>query len=185
MAESNTTQQSFLIVDDDNMLRTRLARAMESRGYRALPAANYDEVIDILRHEKPDLASIDLNMPGESGIEVLKTLKEKSPHTRAVIVTGFGSIPSAVEAVQLGAIDYLNKPTDADQILATLLGEEVINNDDDNDDAASFRPQTLAESEWEHIHRVLTDCGDNISEAARQLGIPRRTLQRKLKKRAP
>lgn len=174
--------QTILIIDDDEMLRLRLARAMESRGFRVFMAADFNEAVTVLENVKPDFAVLDLNMPGRSGMEVLEQLVQLSPQTRTVVVTGYGSITTAVEAVRLGAFNYLTKPTDAEEILGALSGSSFEHH---SHDKPVYKPQTLAESEWEHIHRVLTDCGDNISEAARQLGIPRRTLQRKLKKRAP
>lgn len=180
--EPNGEGQSFLIIDDDEMLRMRLARAMESRGFRVFMAADYDEAISLLQNVSPEFAVLDLKMPGRSGLEVLEKMVELSPKTKTVVVTGYGSITTAVEAVRMGAFNYLTKPTDAEEILGALSGETFEHH---SQDKPNYKPQTLAESEWEHIHRVLTDCGDNISEAARQLGIPRRTLQRKLKKRAP
>lgn len=181
-AATTPLEGSFLIVDDDEMLRTRLARAVESRGFSASTAADYEEGVSVLKRFRPEYAVVDLNMPGKNGLDFLQALQQLSPHTRAVMVTGFGSIPTAVEAMRLGAYNYLAKPADADQIMAAL---SLVEGDVKRNSKPRYRPQTLAESEWEHIHRVLSDCGENISEAARQLGIPRRTLQRKLKKRAP
>ncbi|MCA8983860.1 MAG: response regulator [Planctomycetaceae bacterium] len=174
--------ETFLVVDDDELLRGRLARALHVRGYRPLVAGNFDEAMDVLALEQPHYAVVDLNMPGRSGLELLAEIQRKSPKTRCVMLTGYGSITTAVEAMRAGAWNYVTKPADAEQILAAFQdspergGRSV---------EIQYKPQTLAETEWDHIHRVLADCGDNISEAARQLGIPRRTLQRKLKKRAP
>ena len=133
--------------------------------------------------KQPELAVIDLKMPGKSGLDVLSELRKVSPHTRAVILTGFGSISNAVEAVKLGAVNYLTKPADADEILAALM----LDSGQSSNDAPSneFQPPSLAAAEWEHIQRVLSECDGTISEAARLLDIPRRTLQRKLKKMAP
>jgi len=173
---------TFLVVDDDEMLRNRLGRALLSRGYRPVVAGDYDQALEIVRSDQPRWAIIDLNMPGRSGLELLQAIQQISPQTRSVMVTGFGSITTAVEAMRAGAWNYVTKPADVDQILAAFSesperGSRQVE--------IQYKPQTLAETEWDHIHRVLADCGDNISEAARQLGIPRRTLQRKLKKRAP
>lgn len=175
-------EETFLVVDDDEMLRNRLGRALLSRGYRPLIASDYDQAIEILRAEKPWRAIIDLNMPGRSGLELLQTIQQFSPQTRSVMLTGYGSITTAVEAMRAGAWNYVTKPADVDQILAAFQDSPDQGN---RQGEIQYKPQTLAETEWDHIHRVLSDCGDNISEAARQLGIPRRTLQRKLKKRAP
>jgi len=174
--------ETYLVVDDDELLRTRLARALHSRGYRPLMASNYDEAMEILQTEQPDYAIVDLNMPGKSGLDLLEAMQEISPDTRCVMLTGYGSITTAVESMRAGAWNYVTKPADVDQILSSFSetperGSRSVE--------IQYKPQTLAETEWDHIHRVLADCGDNISEAARQLGIPRRTLQRKLKKRAP
>jgi two-component system response regulator RegA len=170
--------RSILIVDDDQFLRTRLGRAMETRGMRVYLAADYDEAMLVSQKIAIEFAIVDLNMPGKTGMELLKRIKETTPQMRVVMVTGYGSIPTAVEAIRLGAFNYVTKPADADEILSSLANQHI-------EQPVTYKPQTLAESEWEHIHKVLSDCGDNISEAARRLGIPRRTLQRKLKKRAP
>ncbi len=172
----------FLIVDDDELLRTRLARAIISRGFRAITACDYSEAMRHLDAEKPQYAVVDLNMPGRSGIELLESITQFSPYTRCVMLTGYGSITTAVEAMRAGAWNYVTKPADTDQILSAFNSRPERGS---RSVEIQYKPQTLAETEWEHIQRVLADCGENISEAARQLGIPRRTLQRKLKKRAP
>lgn len=172
----------FLIVDDDELLRTRLARAIISRGFRAVTACDFDEAIMQLNVEKPRYAIVDLNMPGRSGLELLETFSQHSPETRSVMLTGYGSITTAVEAMRAGAWNYVTKPADVEQILSAFSSTPERGN---RSIELQYKPQTLAETEWEHIQRVLADCGANISKAARELGIPRRTLQRKLKKRAP
>ena len=172
----------FLIVDDDEMLRTRLARAVQARGYRVAVAEGYDQAIAAIEQEKPGYALVDLNMQGRSGLELLETISQISPQTKCVMLTGYGSITTAVEAMRAGAWNYVTKPADVDQILSAFHSVPERGN---RSVEIQYKPQTLAETEWEHIQRVLADCGENISEAARQLGIPRRTLQRKLKKRAP
>lgn len=176
------TGQSLLLVDDDDTLRSRLARALVSRGIRVLQAANYDEAIEHLTLEKPQKAVIDLKMPGTTGLALLGELKRRSPSTDVVILTGYGSIANAVDAMRAGAANYLTKPADADQILAAFRAPSP---PDADSEATEITAPSLAEAEWNHIQQVLSDCGGNLSQAARMLGIPRRTLQRKLKKMAP
>ena len=169
-----------LIVDDSDLYRDRLAEAIGDRGYRVLTADGFDAALDAFRTERPGLAVVDLKMPGRSGLELVNTLREVSPETKCVVVTGFGSIANAVDAIHAGAVNYVTKPADADEILAALHrgeGEPV--------GPKEYNPPTLAENEWEYIQQVLADCGGNISQTARILGIERRTLQRKLKKMRP
>ena len=169
-----------LIVDDSDLYRDRLAEAIRERGYRVLTAHDYDAAVEQVRRQPPGLAVVDLKMPGRSGLEVVRTLREISPETKCVVVTGFGSIANAVDAIHAGALNYVTKPADADEILAALHrgeGEPV--------GPKEYNPPTLAENEWEYIQQVLADCGGNISQTARILGIERRTLQRKLKKMRP
>ena len=169
----------ILVVDDDEALRAQLERAFSARGLRVMTAGNFGEVANCLDRDLPDLAVIDLKMPRKSGLEVLQLLRDRSPATRAIVLTGYGSIANAVEAVRLGAVDYVTKPADADQILLSLTGDET------RGDSEEFQRASLAETEWNHIQKVLADCDGNITHAAKILDIPRRTLQRKLKKRAP
>ena len=169
-----------LIVDDSDLYRDRLAEAVRERGYRVLTADGYDAAVEQVRRQPPGLAVVDLKMPGRSGLELVRTLRELSPETKCVVVTGFGSIANAVDAIHAGALNYVTKPADADEILAALHrgeGEPV--------GPKEYNPPTLAENEWEYIQQVLADCGGNISQTARILGIERRTLQRKLKKMRP
>lgn len=169
---------SILIIDDDDILRTRLEKAFSNRGYRVYSANGFVSAVERMKATQPDFAVIDLKMPDGTGLDLLDEFRKSSPHTKTVIVTGYGNIANAVEAVKRGAIEYLTKPTDADQIL-TALQQEV------NTPATELQTASLAEAQWEHIQRVLNDCNGNITEAARRLDIPRRTLQRKLKKLAP
>jgi two-component system, response regulator RegA len=158
---------SLLIVDDDEVFRHRLARAMRERGLEVREAASYAAgVVEAQRAEPPELAVVDLKMPGESGL--------------VLVLTGYGSIATAVEAIKLGASNYLAKPADAEEILRAL-GEATVGAAAPDGGATP----SLARAEWEHIQRVLTDCAGNISEAARRLGIHRRSLQRKLSKYPP
>jgi two-component system response regulator RegA len=166
--------RSVLIVDDDEAFRERLVRAMRDRGYEATGVADHVAAIDAAREESPELAVVDLRLPGESGLAVVRDLKALDSSTVVIVLTGYGSIATAVESIKLGAASYLTKPADADQIVAALEGTQP------PEDAQA---PSLARVEWEHIHRVLADCGGNVSQAARVLGIHRRSLQRKLAKR--
>lgn len=171
--------KSILVVDDDDILRSRLEKAFVKRGYEVYVAEGFDAALRLATVYQPDRAVLDLKMPGRSGLEVLREIRSASPKTQCVILTGYGSITNAVEAVKLGAVGYVTKPADADQVLSAF---------EDNKNGTptpDFPPPSLAEAQWEHIQRVLADSGGNISEAARRLDIPRRTLQRKLKKNAP
>tara|TARA_R110002049_G_scaffold309268_1_gene519499 strand:- start:1005 stop:1637 length:633 start_codon:yes stop_codon:yes gene_type:complete len=173
---------SILLVDDTLVLRERMSLAMEQRGFRVETAGNFDEAVDVFRRRPTDLAVLDLRMPGRSGLELLRKLLQIAPETRVIILSGFGSIPASIDAVRAGAVNFLSKPADADDILSAFMrGDEP----SVPDGAIAFPAPSLARNEWEHIHRVLSDCGGNISEAARRLGIHRRSLQRKLRKRAP
>ncbi len=174
---------SILIVDDTLVLRDRLAMAFRQRGFRVETASNYDEALVVFADRPTQLAVLDLRMPGRSGLELLQRIKAKSPTTQVVMLSGFGSIAAGIDAIRAGAVNFLSKPSDADEILAAFARGEGANvAAADGDD---FPAPSLARAEWEHIHRVLSDCGGNISEAARRLGIHRRSLQRKLRKRAP
>ncbi len=172
---------TLLIVDDDEVLRSQLSRAIGARGLQVTAAADYGEAVAQVSSFTPDFAVVDLKMPGKSGLEVLAEIRRQSPRTKTVVLTGYGSITNAVEAMRLGAINYVTKPADADQILEAF--EEGTSGQLATEPAEFTRP-SLAESEWNHIQRVLADCNGNITRAARVLDVPRRTLQRKLKKRA-
>jgi two-component system response regulator RegA len=169
-----TEGRSLLIVDDDAPFRDRLVRAMRDRGFDATGVADHAAAIEAARIESPEFALVDLRLPGPSGLAVVRDLKAVDASTVIVVLTGYGSIATAVEAVKLGAANYLTKPADADQIVAAFDGTEPPDEP---------RAPSLARVEWEHIQRVLTDCGGNVSQAARVLGIHRRSLQRKLAKR--
>ena len=173
---------SILLVDDTFVLRERLSLAMQQRGFRVETAGNFDEALEVFTQRPTELAVLDLRMPGKSGLELLKRLLKIQPATRIIMLSGFGSIPASIDAVRAGAVNFLSKPADADDILTAFVrGDEP----SVPDGAVAFPAPSLARNEWEHIHRVLSDCGGNISEAARRLGIHRRSLQRKLRKRAP
>jgi two-component system response regulator RegA len=169
-----TDARSLLIVDDDGAFRERLVRAMRDRGFEATGVGDHRSAIDAARDETPELALVDLRLPGESGLAVVRDLKALDASTVVVVLTGYGSIVTAVESIKLGAASYLTKPADADQIVAAFDGTQP------PDEAQA---PSLARVEWEHIQRILADCSGNVSQAARVLGIHRRSLQRKLSKR--
>jgi len=179
---SDSSKQSLLLVDDDEVFRTRMARAFVERGYEVASAHDFDSAVAHAKVESPELAVLDLKMPGKSGLELVKALLEIDPQTKIVVLTGYGSIATAIDAVRLGATYYLQKPADADEILAAFARGQAPPLDPPESD---YRAPSLARAEWEHINRVLSDCGGNISEAARRLGIHRRSLQRKLQKYPP
>jgi two-component system, response regulator RegA len=174
-----TVGGAILLVDDDEIFRERLARALRGRGYDVETAADHDGALSAAGTRKPDYAVVDLRMPGLSGLALIAPLRAIAPGARIVVLTGYGSITSAVEALRAGAHDYLSKPVDADQVIAALTGAAP------RAEAAVPPSPTLARAEWEHIQRILADTNQNISEAARRLGITRRTLQLKLKKYPP
>lgn len=173
---------SMLIVDDDEILRERLARAFRDRGMEVRTASNYDDAMAAARAESPELAVVDLRMPGKNGLEVVRDLKAIDQHTRIVVLTGYGSIATAVDAVRLGATYYLPKPADADDIIAAFRRGDAPPLEAP---VSEHHVPSLARAEWEHINRVLSDCNGNISEAARRLKLHRRSLQRKLQKYPP
>ena len=184
--------RSILLVDDDDTFRERMARALRERGFVAVTAADMRAALSAATAAPPDFAVVDMRMPGGSGQEVIEGLFAISPETRIVVLSGYGSIASAVEAMHKGARNYLSKPIDADELVAALLkvdgeGQHDHQNQQGHQPNAAAPEVTpsLARAEWEHIQRVLSDCGGNVSEAARRLGIARRTLQLKLKKYPP
>jgi two-component system response regulator RegA len=177
---TDDVRASILLVDDDDTFRNRLARAFAERGYDVRTAGDHGAAIASAREDSPQFAVVDLKMPGRSGLEVVRDLKAIDDTTKVVVLTGYGSFTTAVDAVKLGATHYLPKPADADEILAALLRDEV-----EPAGPQDFPAPSLARAEWEHIQRVLGDAGGNISEAARRLGMHRRSLQLKLRKNPP
>lgn len=171
----------ILVVDDDRVLRERLARAFEDRGFEVDSAGDADEALAAVEKAEPDRAVVDLRMPGRSGLELVREMRERLPDANIVVLTGYGSIASAVDAMKLGATNYLSKPADADDVLAAF--ESAV--EDDASPETGIEAPSLARAEWEHINRVLADCDGNVSEAARRLGLHRRSLQRKLAKMPP
>jgi two-component system response regulator RegA len=179
------TGGGLLLVDDDEVFRERLGRALRARGYDVATAGDHEAALALGRRQRFDFAVVDLRMPSGSGLALIEPLRALAPGARIVVLTGYGSIASAVEALRLGAHDYLAKPVDADDIISALGGEGARPAPATATAGTATATPTLARAEWEHIQRVLADCGNNISEAARRLGITRRTLQLKLKKYPP
>ncbi len=178
------TGRTLLVVDDDEIFRTRLARAMRARGFvHVLEAQDYASAMAHARCESIGLATVDLRMPGEGGLELVRDLLALRPGALVVVLTGYGSIATTVDAIQLGAAHYLPKPADADDVLNAFL--RASSPPLDPPDPTYDHAPSLERAEWEHINRVLADCGGNISEAARRLGIHRRSLQRKLQRFPP
>jgi two-component system, response regulator RegA len=171
-----TAPITLMIVDDDERLRERLGQAFAERGLHVLLAADHAEAMAHATDHTIDRAVVDLRMPGPHGLAVVQGLVERNPDVEIVVVTGYGSIATAIEAMRLGARDYLTKPAHADRILAAFDSEPEPTQD------LEFDVPSLAKLEREHIERVLRDCGGNVSRAARVLGVHRRTLQYKLAK---
>lgn len=172
---------TLLLVDDDAVFRERLARAFRERGFVVETHGSADAAMAVDTSESPEFAVVDLRMPGASGLDLVRHLHLRDPATRIVVLTGYGSIATAVQAVKDGAADYLSKPLDFPRILAALVGDRT-----DTDEAAprddELASPSLARLEWEHIQRVLLECDGNITRAAKTLGLHRRSLQRKLDK---
>jgi two-component system response regulator RegA len=179
MPDDPTGAGSLLIVEDDDVLRSRLARAFRDRGFDVREAIDVKAAAELAGREQPEYALVDLRLQGGSGLEVVQVLLALGPTTNVVVLTGYGSIATALEAVRMGATSYLTKPADVDDLLAAF---GRANRADDRPGGAEPAVPSLARVEWEHINRVLADCGGNVSKAARLLGIHRRSLQRKLAK---
>ena len=171
-----------LIVDDDETFRGRLRRAFVQRNWEGEAVPSGDEALKFARDCSPDLVLVDLRMPAKNGLDVVQELRALDSSMTIIMLTGYGSIPTAISATKRGADYYLSKPVDADQILAVY--ERLRAAPSDGPDIPETVP-TLARVEWEHMQRVISDCGGNISQAARLLGIHRRSLQRKLGKYPP
>lgn len=169
---------SLLIVDDDEIFCQVLANALENRGYKTKQAYNYMQTQKIIQEWQPQFAVVDLRIGNDSGLKVCQMLLEIIPEINIVILTGYASIATAVEAIKLGVIQYLTKPTDVDTILKALMQEKP-----DLDIEIPSKPLPVKRLEWEHLQNVLAENNGNISKAAEQLNMHRRTLQRKLKKK--
>ena len=171
--------KSLLIVDDDNPFRERLSRAMEKKGFTVSQAESVKNGITLAKQKKPAFAVVDLRLGDGNGLQVVKEIQTVNPESRVIMLTGYGNIPTAVAAIKEGAIDYLAKPADADDIERALLA-------DPNQKATPpENPMSADRVKWEHIHRVFELCNRNVSETARRLKMHRRTLQRILSKRSP
>ncbi|WP_114965781.1 ActR/PrrA/RegA family redox response regulator transcription factor [Alkalilacustris brevis] len=171
--------RTLLLVDDDEPFLRRLARAMEKRGFEPVTADTVAEGRDIAQARPPAYAVIDLRLGDGNGLDVVETLRESRPDCRIVVLTGYGAIATAVAAVKMGAVDYLAKPADANDITSALLSQgEALPPPPEN-------PMSADRVRWEHIQRVYEQCDRNVSETARRLNMHRRTLQRILAKRSP
>ena len=171
--------KSLLIVDDDSPLRDRLSRAMEKKGFSVTQAESVKAGISSVLNSPPGFAVIDLRLEDGNGLEVVKEIQKVNKDSRIIMLTGYGNIPTAVAAVKAGAIDYLAKPVDADDVESALLaslGSKA---------KPPENPMSADRVKWEHIHRVFELCNRNVSETARRLKMHRRTLQRILSKRSP
>ena len=176
---SDFKDNSLLIVDDDNPFRERLSRAMEKKGFQVSQAESVKFGIESVKSKKPAFAVVDLRLNDGNGLEVVKEIQINNPESRIVMLTGYGNIPTAVAAIKEGAIDYLAKPADADDVEKALLA------DPDKKASPPENPMSADRVKWEHIHRVFELCNRNVSETARRLKMHRRTLQRILSKRSP
>ncbi|MFN3227072.1 MAG: ActR/PrrA/RegA family redox response regulator transcription factor [Hyphomicrobiales bacterium] len=174
-----TTERTLLLVDDDKPFLTRLGRAMETRGFEVRLASSVAEGLSEVRKSAPAFAVVDMRLEDGNGLDVVSALREARPEARAVVLTGYGNIATAVSAVKMGATDYLAKPADADMVEKALMQTE------DGDMGLPENPMSADRVRWEHIQRVYEMCDRNVSETARRLNMHRRTLQRILAKRAP
>jgi len=174
----------ILLLDDDDTFRQTLARSLRKRCFEVLEASSNQEVHQLLeQHETVDAAVLDLRLSGETGLEIISSIRNQWPDSKIIMLTGYGSIATSVQAIRLGAVDYLAKPADATQVLQTLFPD---NSKGPSSTSHKKVPiPSLERVEWEHIQRVLADCDFNISQTARTLGMQRRTLQRKLQKFPP
>jgi two-component system response regulator RegA len=173
------TERTLLIVEDDKSFLQRLARAMEARGFEVRTAESVGEGLQAVETSAPAFAVCDMRLGDGNGLDVIVALKQRRPDARAVILTGYGNIATAVNAVKIGAVDYLSKPADADDVVAALLALEGRKAEPPE------HPMSADRVRWEHIQRIYELCGRNVSETARRLNMHRRTLQRILAKRAP
>lgn len=168
----------MLLVDDDERFRERLSKALVARGYEVLAASSYQAAMGLVAKRRADRAIVDLRMPGPDGLVLIRELMQGQPGLELVVLTGYGSIATAVEAMRLGARDYLTKPCHADRILLAFEADS----DRAGEEDVKYEVPSLARIEWEHIERVLRECNGNVSKTARVLGMHRRTLQHKLAK---
>ena len=176
---SDFEDKTLLIVDDDDPLRLRMARAMEKKGFMVKDAKNVENATKLVRSTPPKFALVDLRLEDGNGLDVVREINKAKKDSRIVMLTGYGNLPTAVAAVKAGAIDYMAKPVDADDVEAALLAAP------DSKAKPPENPMSADRVKWEHIHRVFELCNRNVSETARRLKMHRRTLQRILSKRSP
>ena len=179
LPEIPQTERTLLIVEDDKSFLQRLARAMEARGFEVRTAESVADGLQEVETSAPAFAVVDMRLGDGNGLDVIVALKQRRPDARSIILTGYGNIATAVNAVKIGAVDYLSKPADADDVVAALLALEGRKADPPE------HPMSADRVRWEHIQRIYELCGRNVSETARRLNMHRRTLQRILAKRAP
>lgn len=175
---TNSDSRTVLLVDDDETFGERMSRALQSRGFSVTHVTTLAAALRVSDADSPELAVVDLRLPDGHGLDVVRHLHGVDETTRIIVLTGYGAIATAVESLRLGASDYLTKPIDADQLVAAFEPDD----ESRASGARSFTVPSLARVEWEHIQRVLADCGGNVSEAARALHMHRRSLQRKISK---
>lgn len=178
-AVAELPDRSLLVLDDDAPLRTRLGRALESRGFEPRLAATVAEALAAVKTSPPAFAVLDMRLEDGNGLQLVEAIQKARPDARVIMLTGYGAIATAVAAVKAGAVDYLTKPVDADDVVRALLARR------DEAPAPPENPMSADRVRWEHIQRVYELCGHNVSETARRLNMHRRTLQRILAKRAP
>ena len=176
---SDFSDKSLLILDDDDPLRGRLSRAMEKKGFIIKEAKTVSDGLQIVKNSAPSFALIDLSLEDGNWLDVVKELSKNRKDCRIVMLTGYGNLPTAVAAIKAGAIDYMAKPVDADDVEAALLASP------ESKAQPPENPMSADRVKWEHIHRVFELCNRNVSETARRLKMHRRTLQRILSKRSP
>ena len=176
---SDFEDKTLLIVDDDDPLRLRMARAMEKKGFVVKDAKTVENATKLVRSTPPKFALVDLRLEDGTGLDVVREINKAKKDSRIVMLTGYGNLPTAVAAVKAGAIDYMAKPVDADDVEAALLAAP------DSKAKPPENPMSADRVKWEHIHRVFELCNRNVSETARRLKMHRRTLQRILSKRSP
>ncbi len=176
---SDFEDKTLLIVDDDDPLRMKLARAMEKKGFLVKDAKTVDNAIKLVKSSPPKFALVDLRLEDGNGLDVVNEIHKAKNDSRIVMLTGYGNLPTAVAAVKAGAIDYMAKPVDADDVESALLALP------DSKASPPKDPMSADRVKWEHIHRVFELCNRNVSETARRLKMHRRTLQRILSKRSP
>lgn len=179
LASEVGSDTTLMIVDDDAPFRQRLARAMEKRGFEVSMAESVSEGLQQARQAPPAFAVVDLRLEDGNGLDVVETIRELRPDSRVIVLTGYGAIATAVAAVKIGAVDYLSKPADADDVEKALLSRG------DDKPPPPENPMSADRVRWEHIQRVFELCDRNVSETARRLNMHRRTLQRILAKRSP